>query len=261
MTVCTAPILLLCPFCGDKPETEPSYIRDGAEVLCRCGASMRFFNPNSSQKAMNAWNRRIDLPGRLLLDKMYAALNHASHFISGFPHGENCYLFSDSAYPTDRGGCYCGREGAERFIDDAISAYECAPDKEESKEPMTTNTPMSDEERREAHIKEVLEVAEHLQVDNGKLTATEQYDLGEQLYIATNAFDHKTMHPTHTQGDVQLLIEVARLMFSELRKMHHCLDYMSEQPSYMGMPLSTHLGGMAHLIGTVVSKFTTTEER
>jgi DUF917 family protein len=37
---------------------------------------------------------------------------------------------------------------------------------------------------QEALIKQILEVAEHLQVDNGKLTATEQYDLGEQLYTA-----------------------------------------------------------------------------
>lgn len=38
-------------------------------------------------------------------------------------------------------------------------------------------------------IESVLEVAEHLQTDNGKLTATEQYDLGEQLYMSVNDFE------------------------------------------------------------------------
>jgi hypothetical protein len=38
-------------------------------------------------------------------------------------------------------------------------------------------------------IKSVLEVAEHLQVDNGLLTATEQYDLGELLYCAVHQYE------------------------------------------------------------------------
>lgn len=49
---------------------------------------------------------------------------------------------------------------------------------------------------------DMLEVAEHLQVDNGHLTASEQYDLGEQLYSAINEYESSQHAEIRERGKV-----------------------------------------------------------
>ncbi|WP_271083465.1 Lar family restriction alleviation protein [Brevundimonas sp. NIBR11] len=50
-----------CPFCGDRDSVTDIFTRDGRKIVCRCGASMIRFQPNASEKAAAAWNRRAPI--------------------------------------------------------------------------------------------------------------------------------------------------------------------------------------------------------
>ena len=47
-----------CPFCG-CPKISHGYIRDGGTTFCtKCGAQTHAYNPDSTEKSIEKWNRR-----------------------------------------------------------------------------------------------------------------------------------------------------------------------------------------------------------
>lgn len=113
---------------------------------------------------------------------------------------------------------------------------------------MTTNQKDAEALAREAFIKEVLEVAEHLQVDNGLLTASEQYDLGEQLYSAVQCWettyaDSQRAKQVQPGGDVVELVR--QLCTAAMRLYELCKDaeYPEAARYYANHALSAHNKG------------------
>lgn len=75
------PELKSCPFCRASDKAHITNVRDGAEVNCRCGASMVVFNPDSRTRVVAAWNTRATTPpeaevrAELIVPCPYASVN------------------------------------------------------------------------------------------------------------------------------------------------------------------------------------------